>query len=296
MAKIKSSLLNFIPILSIPAAIFIPQVGKLFSHYTMWILAALLFFSFLGLNAADLIKEAKKPMKPFFVSVVILIISPLVIYPVMERFFPIYLLGAIIFMLLPSAVSSPAVASIYGGNVASATVITVFSNLLSPFTIPLFLAIFMMTSVDISISSMLLQLLIIVVIPFVLGLLTNRYSPSLVDKTRHHYKFINLFILFLLFYAAISPYVPELLANLTNWHLWLAVFIVHLTLYFFSKLAVLHESNHAEKISIESNMMFLNLGLGVIIAQNYFGPNEILFIIFCDIVWAFMVGFFKYLK
>jgi len=296
MAKIKSSLLNFIPILSIPAAIFIPQVGELFSHYTMWILAALLFFSFLGLNAADLIKEAKKPMKPFFVSVVILIISPLVIYPVMERFFPVYLLGAIIFMLLPSAVSSPAISSIYGGNVASATVIAVFSNLLSPFTIPLFLAVFMMTSVNVSISSMLLQLLVIVIIPFALGLFVNRYSPSFVDKTRHHYKFINLFILFLLFYAALAPYVPQLLANLTNWHLWLAVFIVHLTLYFFSKLAVLHESSVAEKISIESNLMFLNVGLGVVIAQTYFGPNEILFIIFCDIVWAFMVGFFKYLK
>jgi len=294
--KTKSTLLNFIPILSIPAAIFIPQVGKLFSHYTMWILAALLFFSFLGLNASELIKEAKKPMKPFFVSMVILIISPLVIYPVMERFFPIYLLGAIIFMLLPSAVSSPAVASIYGGNIAFATVIAVFSNLLSPFTIPLFLAIFMMTSVDVSTVSMLLQLLVIVVIPFILGLLTNRYAPSFVDKTKHHYKLINLLILFLLFYAALSPYVTELMANLTNWHLWLAVLIVHLTLYFFSKLAVLHESNIAEKISIESNMMFLNVGLGVVIAQTYFGPNEILFIIFCDIVWAFLIGLFKYLK
>jgi bile acid:Na+ symporter, BASS family len=296
MIKIKSPLLNFITILSIPLAILIPQVGKVFSPYTSWLLGVLLFFSFLGISFDDLLRAVRKPIKPFFVSMVILIVSPLVIYPIMERFFPVYLLGAVIFMLLPTAVSSPAIAGIYGGDIAFGTVNAVFSNLLSPFTIPLFLVLFMGTSVKVSTTSMLLQLLLIVVIPFILGLLANRFAPAIVGKTKHHYRLINLLLLFLLFFAILSPYSKELTGNLLNWHLWLAVFVVHIVLYFFSKLTVLNTTNESEKISVEANMMFLNIGLAVVIVQNYFGPTEMLFIIFCEIFWVVMVGLFKYLK
>ncbi|MBU0577044.1 bile acid:sodium symporter [Patescibacteria group bacterium] len=294
--KIKSPLLNFIPVLSIPIAVYLPQIGKLFSPYTSWLLGALLFFSFCGISFDALIKAVKKPIKPFFVSIVILLVAPLVVFPIMERFFPIYLLGALIFMLLPSAVSSPAIASIYNGNVPFATVNAVFSNLLSPFTIPLFLVLFIGASVEISTAAMLLQLLIIIVIPFVLGLIANSYTPKFIEKTKSYYRPINLFLLFLLFFAILSPYSKELVGNLLNGHLWLAVFIVHLVLYFFSKLTVLHATSKSEKISIESNMMFLNIGLAVVIVQNYFGPTEMLFIIFCEIFWVVLVGLFKFIK
>jgi predicted Na+-dependent transporter len=143
---------------------------------------------------------------------------------------------------------------------------------------------------------MLLQLLMIVVIPFVLSLMTSQFVPAFVQKTKPYYRPINLLLLFLLFFAILSPYSQELTDNLLNGHLWLAVFIVHLVLYFFSKLTVLNATNKSEKISVESNMMFLNIGLAVVIVQNYFGPTEMLFIIFCEIFWVVMVGLFKYLK
>ena len=59
---------------------------------------------------------------------------------------------------------------------------------------------------------------------------------------------------------------------------------------------VAHVKVKQDKVSIQSNIMFLNVGLAIVIAQNYFGPSEILFIIFCQISWVILVGLFKYLK
>lgn len=73
-------LINFIPLLSIPAAIFLSPLGRVFSPFTMWILGALLFFSFLGLKFDQLLKASRKPMQPFFISLVILIVTPLKCY------------------------------------------------------------------------------------------------------------------------------------------------------------------------------------------------------------------------
>lgn len=287
---------NFIPLLAIPVAILLPGVGTLLSPYTAWILGVLLFFSFLGLGFEDLIKALRHPAQAFFVSVIILVVTPLVIYPVMQRFFPEYFQGAILFMLLPSALSSPAVAAIYGGNVALATVNTVISNLLSPFSITLFLALFMSAGIKVSIFKILARLLLVILIPFLLGLLANQWVKPWIQKTKRHYRLINLSLLFVLFLATVSPYAQQMVANLRNGRLWLAVLVVHLVLLFFARLSVLHATGKHEKIAIESNLLFLNMGLGVVIAQNYFGPNEMLFLIFCQIVWTVLIGIFKLFK
>jgi predicted Na+-dependent transporter len=120
--------------------------------------------------------------------------------------------------------------------------------------------------------------------------------PQWVEKTRHHYRPINLALLFLLFFAALGPYNQEILGHLLDLRLWLALVVTHTLLYGLAKLGTWHIRNPKEVVAIESNLLFLNTGLGIVIAENYFGPNEVLFMVFVQIAWMLLLAGFKYLK
>jgi predicted Na+-dependent transporter len=287
---------NFIPLLAIPVVIALPNVGLLLSPHTVWILGALLFVSFISAEMSQLWQSLKKPTRPLFFALTVLVLTPLVMLPLMQQFLPEYFVGAMIFMLLPSALSSPAVAGIYGGNVSLATVNTILSNMLSPFTITLFFAFFLGSEVTVDLASILTTLCLIIFIPFALGLLANRFAQPVIKKTKRYFRFASLLLIFFFFFGALAPYVNEMTANFSNTNLWLAVATAYLVLFLFAKLSVLYCTNRPERVAVESNLMFLNVGLGVVIAQNYFGPVEMLFIIFCEIVWVSMVTLFNYLK
>ncbi len=294
--KVKTQAINLIPLLAIPAALALPQIGRLFSPFTTWLLGGLLLVAFLGLDPKKLLNELKEPMDQIFMVMVILVVAPLVSIPIMGHFFPQFLLGALLFMLLPSAVSAPAVARIYKGNVALTTTNTVFSNLLSPFTITILLAFFASKKVEVSLYTILWQLLVLMAVPFILSLSAQYFAKKTIEKTKKSYKLISLLILFLLFFGALAPYNKELVANLLNQTLWLAVLVAHLILYFFAKLMVIYIKGKKDKISAQSNLLFLNVGLGIVLAQSYFGPQEVIFIIYCQIFWLLMFSLFKYLK
>ncbi len=294
--KIKSQLTNLIPLLAIPAAIFLPQIGGVFSPFTAWLLGGLLFLAFLGLDPKKLIKELKSPMNQFFMAMVILVVTPLVIMPIMDHFFPAFLLGALLFMLMPSAVSAPAIVRIYGGNVALATANTVFSNLISPFSIPILIAFFAAKQVEVSLFTILWQLLILIGLPFLLSLMVRHFADKTIEKTKQSYGLISLLILFLLFFGALSPFSKELVANFSNQNLWLAVIVVHIILFFFAKLMIVYVKAKKDKISIQANLVFLNVGLAIVLAQNFFGSAEVIFIIYCQIFWLLMLSLFKYFK
>lgn len=287
---------NFIPLLAIPFALLIPSVGQFFSPYASWILGTLLFFSFVGMGIEDLFHALRHPAKPFYLSLMILVMAPLVIYPIMQRFFPDYFLGALVFMVLPSAVSAPAVSAIYGGNVALASINTLLSSILSIFTIPLFFKFFLSAQVDVSARLVFFKLITIILIPFVLSLIAHRFGKKVLPAIKSHFRPISLMLLFLFFFAALSPYHQEMLANFSNGPLWLAVLITYLLLYAFAHLSLLYATDRPERIAVKSNILFLNVGLGLLVAQNYFGPTEVLFVVFAEIVWVALVALFKFFR
>lgn len=294
--KIKNGFLNFIPLLALPAAIFVPPIGMIFSPYVSWILGALLFFSFLGLDLKTLLKSLRNPLEPFYMSMVILVVTPLVAIPIMNHFFPDYALGAMLFLSAPSAIAAPAVAGLYGGSIAFAAINTILSSLLSPFSTPAMVTLFADTSIKVDFIKMMTQLLTLIFIPFFLSLGFSHYYESTTQKIKHHTKGISLGLLFLLFLAILSPYRADLITFMLNKNLWLAVLTAHVILLFFAKLMTVNVETVNRRISIQSNLLFLNVGVALILAQTYFTAPEIIFIVFCQIFWVILVSLFKYIK
>lgn len=273
-----------------------PSVGKLLSPYTTWILAALLLSSFLGIKIKELAQVIRHPMRSVWTVFMILFAGPILILPIAHFLFPEYKVAALLFMMLPAAVSSPAVAAIYGGNVAVATVDAVLSNLLSTLSIPLLFSVFVEESVEVSSSSILWQMLWVIVVPFIAGALANHFLPRMSKAVHRHSRMLNLTLLFFLFYAAFAPYVKPMVMSLTNWHLIAALLMTHAILHLLAKVAAWHSKHEDEKIGILCNMVLPNVGLGVVLAQHYLGFPEMIFILLSEVVWVIAVGLIHYLK
>lgn len=294
--KTKTHLSHFLPLLALPAALFIPEVGLIFSPYVSWILGTLLFFSFLGLDPSKLIRSLRRPLEPFYMSVVILAVTPLVAIPIMGHFFPDYQLGALLFLSAPSAISAPAIAGIYGGSIAFSAINTILSSLLSPFSTPAILTLFADTAIKVDFIKMTIQLVTLIFIPFILSLTFSHYAEKTTEKIKTYHKIIPLGLLFLLFLAILSPHRADLLAYAFNKELWLAVLLAHVILLFFAKLMTVNVEAKKRQVSIQSNLLFLNVGVSLILAKTYFGTPEILFVVFCQIFWVVMVSLFRYIK
>jgi predicted Na+-dependent transporter len=287
---------NFIPLLAIPAAWLLPSVGKLLTPHTTWILAGLLLSSFLGVKAKEMLSVVRHPMRSVWTVFMILFAGPILILPIADWLFPEYKVGALLFMMLPAAVSSPAVAAIYGGNVAIATVDAVASNLLSTLSIPLLFGVFVKGSVEVAAGSILMQMALVVVIPFGVGAALNYFFSKQVKKIHRHSRMLNLILLFFLFYAAFAPYVHEMIGSLRNLHLIMALVMTHAILHLLAKVAAWHSKKEDEKVGILCNMVLPNVGLGIVLAQHYLGMPEMIFILLSEVVWVLVVGFIHYLK
>lgn len=271
-------------------------MGIALSPYTTWILAALLLSSFAGMKLGEMAKVVQHPARSMFTVLMILVVAPLAIFPFAKFLFPEFALGALLFMMLPAAASSPAVAAIYGGNVAVATVDAVLSNLLSVLTIPLLFSLFAHESVDIGTLSILRQMVFVIALPFVAGTLISRFFATAASALHRHSRIINLALLFFLFYAAFSPYIKMMLESLSNLHLILALIMTHAILHVLAKIATLGSKDESEKVGILCNMILPNVGLGVVLAQHYLGAPEMIFILLSEVVWVAVVGLIHYVK
>ena len=291
----KVHLQHFIPLLSIPAAFLLPAVGQQFAPHTQWILAAMLFFSFLGFRIADIRHLLRRPLRSVAVIGIILVVTPLVFYP-LSGFLDAYATGAMLFMLLPSAISSPAVAALYGGEVVVATLDAVVTNLLSVATIPIFFSLVLHETIAVSAWAILQQMAVVILIPFAISSLISHFFPHMARKIHHHFKIANLVLLFFLIFGILSPNVTELRANILNSTLILSVLFTTLVLWVVARLTARLVKKPDEATSIFCNTLLLNTGLGAVLAQNYFGPNEVLFIVFCNIVWVLLVGIVDKIK
>jgi bile acid:Na+ symporter, BASS family len=296
LMKIRLHPTNFIPLLAIPAAWLLPSVGRMLSPYTTWILAGLLLSSFLGVKVKEMLSVIEHPMRSVWTVFMILFAGPILILPIANWLFPEYRVAALLFMMLPAAVSSPAVAAIYGGNVAIATVDAVLSNLLSTLSIPLLFGLFVEGSMQVEGSSILRQMVFVIVIPFLIGTALNHFAPRATKVVHRHSRMLNLILLFFLFYAAFAPYVKEMVLSLTNLHLLMALAMTHLILHLLARLASWHSKHEDQRIGILCNMVLPNVGLGVVLAQHYLGFPEMIFILLSEVVWVIVVGLIHYLK
>ncbi|PZD95790.1 bile acid:sodium symporter family protein [Paenibacillus sambharensis] len=185
-----------------------------------------------------------------------------------------YVVGLVLFALIPLGVSSVIWVGMSGGSVPMILSLVVIDSLLSPLVVPAGIRLFFGTAVDVHTSQMMMDLLLIIVLPTAAGVLLNqltggRITPAVKPVTAPVSKLCFVAVV-ALNAAAIEPHVSALQSDMPKLVpvVVLLVGICYAAGYFGSK--PLGSRELEATVSYATGMR--NISLGIVLALGYFSP------------------------
>ncbi len=174
-------------------------------------LAFIMFALGLGLTGADFLRVIKQP-KDFFVGVISQIILLPVIAFVLVKFWqisPELAIGVMIIAAAPGGVTSNILTSFARGDVALSISLTAIISLLSVITVPFIIVTSLgllgseIATQNISLTSMAINMFVIVTVPVLLGMIFRRFASNAAIKFESIAKNISIVLFIIVLLGAI---------------------------------------------------------------------------------------------
>lgn len=273
-------------------AFMVPSLFASFSAYVPLLLGVVMFGMGLTLKASDFKLVLTNP-----VPVLIGLVAQFLIMPTIA-FIIAYLLqlpaelaaGLVLLGSVPGGTASNVMVYLAKGNLPLSITMTSISTLVAPIMTPLLLLIFAGEWLSVEPMSMFMSIVQVIIIPILLGLLVNKYLPTVTQKSKSFLPLVSI--------IAITMIVTSVVANnkeniATAGILVFVSVILHnglgLLLGYYAAKALKLFRQDQRAIAIEVGMQ--NSGLGVTLASVYFTPLAALPSAFAS-AWQLITGTF----
>lgn len=252
----------------------VPLIPYLFAYVTLYM--------GLGCGFREIRDVFRKPSLMIYTFAIAHVVSPLLAYAlgvvVLGPDSP-YLIGLVLFTIIPLGVSSVLWVGMSGGNVPLILAMVVIDSALSPFVVPTGIHLLFNASVEIDTMKMMFDLMTIIVLPTFVGVLLNQATRGQIRKTIEPLaaplsKFAFTAVV-LLNAAAIAPQAHKIgddLLKLVVMAL-ITVAICYALGFFGSMLPWLRWRSAEATISISFAAGMRNISLGIVIALAYFSEQ-----------------------
>ncbi|MGG4143545.1 bile acid:sodium symporter family protein [Paenibacillus algorifonticola] len=185
-----------------------------------------------------------------------------------------YVVGLVLFTIIPLGVSTVLWVGMSGGSVPLMLAMVVIDSALCPFVVPAGLHLFFQTAVEIKSAPLMLDLLLIIVLPTLLGVLLHQLSRG---RLQEQVKPVAAPLSKLCFVAvvalnaaAIAPYTEQLKGDLFKL-LPLVVLLVSLC-YAVGFIGTMRAASKEVQITVSFATGMRNISLGMVLALGYFSP------------------------
>lgn len=205
------------------------------------------------------------------------IVSPLAAYWVGTAIFgpeSPYVVGLVLFTIIPLGVSTVLWVGMSGGSVALMLSMVVLDSLISPVVVPAAIHLFFDTTMDVEVGPLMLDLVILIVIPTIIGVALNEWSKGTIQNKTKPYTAPLSKICFVLVVAlnasAISPYVEQLKEDMLTL---VPIVIALVGLCYalgFAGTSFMRDEKLQITVSYATGMR--NISLGIVLALGYFSP------------------------
>lgn len=269
-----------VPITAILCGVIMPLAEyEVMKQAIIFLFAYLTFVTALGSSIKKFFKVLTNPMIPIWILVLVHIMSPLIGWLYGIIFYPgdeFIKIGFLISASIPIAVVSTIWTSLTRGNVEVSLVAVTLDTFIGPVVLPVFLLFAVGKVIELNPLQMMIQLLLMVTIPSLVGMLINEYS-------RHDFStFVSGFggltskaALFCVIYINSSVIMPQI-----NWtpeiiRLMLVVMLQVSTGYVLGYLGsfFLKERTRENTSAMVYNVGMRNISFGVVLAITYFPPQ-----------------------
>jgi BASS family bile acid:Na+ symporter len=257
------------------------------------LLEMMLLLVFLKTDFVSIVSSLKKIKLMAFTAFLYMLAIPLLLYFSVLPFSAELATGALLLTSMPSGASSPALTDIAGGDVPLAMSIALVTQTIAPFSIPLILIIAGIEGVEINKLMVLKDVALLMLIPAVLSVVAKKTVPAAIEKTKHFFTSINVFVLFAFVYIAISSQ-RELIINDPLSLVWKVLFMYMIFIFLHAAgLFVFYSKNRKERIAFAVTSAYMNNGLAIVLAASYFSPGILVLMVLSEIPWNTLPAPFK---
>lgn len=245
---------------------------------TVALFAYMTFITALETSFKDFLYAIARPWVTLWVLLLVHGAAPLLSWAVGLFFYPdnhLVRLGLLLGALTPIGVTSIVWTSLVRGDVALALAGVTVDTLVSPFLLPLLLALVAGQVVEVDYKRMLVGLLLMVTLPSILGVAANELSRQrLVHFSRTIGGFTSKLALFGVIYINAGAVAPEIHWETSLAKMLLAVLVMVAGGYLLGYLGsfVLKERSHGTVTAMIYNVGMRNISFGVVLAVAYFPP------------------------
>lgn len=281
----------------LPVAIFLgflfPDLFQPYEGAVIYLVMGIMGLLFLKVDIVDVLTHIKKPGLLIYVSFVNLIFIPVLVYLVLFRFLPQEIAMALFLLAaLPSGVSSAVFTDIMEGRTSLSLTIVIVTNLLATFTIPALFWILFKTDLDLDIQSLFINLLMVIVIPFIIAKFVKRVAlRSVMDYVRDYLNFMVIVLLSIMLMISVAFQADTIMQNFGELAkimgiLYVAFFVYQMIGYF-----SVFWHGKGEKVAVSNSCMIMNNVLGIVLAVAFFSPKVVTIVILSIIPWSTMIIF-----
>ncbi len=161
----------------------LPEFGRGFAPYSLYFMMFLLFFSFLKIDFAMVLKNMKKMTSVLFVLCLLkLVVLPAGLYFFAQAIWPEYALPVLLLSGISTGVVAPFISGLLNASTLMVLMMTVISSLFVPFSLPALVKLLVGQTIEISFLSMVKILTMVVFLPAAGAFLLRRLVPSFLEK------------------------------------------------------------------------------------------------------------------
>ncbi|RPJ95195.1 bile acid:sodium symporter family protein [Rummeliibacillus sp. TYF005] len=282
LEKVNRFLQKYIAILtplSLVVGVLLENVGHHFVFLVAWLFAFMTFTSSLKMKFKDVNVFRKHPLFILFAIIFLHVLMPLWAFFLSTVIFDDHLLtvGFVISVAVPTGITSVIWISICKGNLPLGLSVILIDTLLSPFIMPLLLYVVSGEKIQLDVSELILDLVVMIVLPTILGILVNELSkgeiPKKIGKKLAPFSKIALLSIIMINSSAIAPFIKDLNLHLVG--VILLVFAISVSGYSFALLiGRFIIKNHQQTTALVFTGGMRNIAIGVIVATTYF-PSKV---------------------
>lgn len=254
------------------------------------LLQVIFFLSSLKMDVTHVVQEMKKIKTVGLVTVSMLILLPVVVYPIARIIAPDIAFALLLLSTMPAGMTTPLLVEVIKGDVELGLVLTITTSLLAPFTVPFVIYILAGQTVSMNPIDMFTKLFMIIVVPFTLAMIVRYLQKDRIVRYAPKFKPISLLLLGALIALLVAPQAEAIIAQpeqMVKYLIGMIIFylILHAIGYSFG-----WKRSHPQRLSIMVSMTYMNFTLALYLAGRYFPQSEVVLPLVIQIIpWALMI-------
>ncbi|WP_246096594.1 bile acid:sodium symporter family protein [Paenibacillus sinopodophylli] len=248
---------------------FIQSVPYLFAYITLTMA--------IGCGLDQLRVVMKRPGIMALTFLIAHVLSPLAAYGLGILAFGAdspYVVGLVLFTIIPIGVSTVLWVGMSGGSVPLMLAMVVLDSALSPLVVPAGIHLFFKSAVEVKAGPIVMDLLIIIVLPTIIGVALNYFSRARIQQVVAPYTSPLSKLFFVAVVAlnasAIAPHLDKLKQDIAVL-VPLVIVLVGLC-YAFGYIGTAALRNNEQQITVSYATGMRNISLGIVLALGYFSP------------------------